>query len=165
MNTHRFTQTGTERTCSCGETILSESVTRIRHVIRCFLAGHTYVFVGPRNRHQEYMCTRCGHPLLFRMHRNPFHSKSSFRKKVRYLCNLFGHKVHLVTKRESFHEYACFCGHSFFKEATEIGCITHPLICLFTGHFVDKVCERNDLTEFVCRNCGHTFLIPCENGQ
>ena len=137
---------------------------RIRHVVACFLGGHTYERVGPREQHQEYKCDDCGHPLLFRLESDPFGTKEKFRKRVRYLCNLFGHTVHPVTERHSLHEYACECGHTFLKESRNASRITHPLICLFTGHLVTQISRRNDLVELLCQHCGHTFLVECENG-
>ncbi len=43
-------------------------------------------------------------------------SSTTFKKKVRYLCGLFGHRVRHVTTRDGYEEFACFCGHSFLKE-------------------------------------------------
>jgi hypothetical protein len=166
INTLTVTQpSGALRICSCRKSIVPEAITRIRHVLGCFLAGHDYVFVGSRHRHQEYRCVDCGHPLLFREEANPYGVEQPFRKKVRYLCNLFGHKVHHVNERQSVHEYACDCGHTFLKAMGNIKKITHPLICLFAGHFVKQICRRNDLSELLCGHCGHTFLLECHNGQ
>ena len=132
---------------------------RIRHVISCFLGGHNYVPVCEREHHQEYRCVDCGHPLMFRVEANPFGAQDSFIKKVRYLCNLLGHAVHRVTERNSLHEYACNCGHTFLKPAENASRITHPLICLFIGHLVTEISCRNDLSELLCQHCGHTFLV------
>jgi hypothetical protein len=145
--------------CDCGEAILANAITRIRHVVACFLAGHNYVHVVSREQHEEYRCVPCGHPLLFPTEANPYAAKNKFRKKVRYLCNLFGHEVHHVTERNSIHEYACHCGHTFLKREPGVKRINHPLICLFAGHFVRQISYRNDLAELLCRNCGHTFLL------
>lgn len=143
----------------CDDLVLSNRRTRIRHILGCFFGGHTYTFLGSRNNHDEYMCTRCGHPLLFHKEENTFSSRQTFKKKVRYLCNLFGHKVHPVTQRQSFWEYACFCGHSFLKKDREVRKITHPLACLFAGHFIEKIEDRRNCSEFSCTVCGHTFLL------
>ena len=90
---------------------------------------------------------------------DPYRECSVFTKKVRYLCNLFGHKVHQVTNRSSFAEYACDCGHSFLKRRTGMVMVNHPLVCLLAGHFVQFVEMRNGHAEFLCRNCGHTFCF------
>jgi hypothetical protein len=146
--------------CACGEPLVGNvRRTRIRHVIGCFLQGHNYARVCSREGHDEYRCIPCGHPLLFPSQTNPYASQNKFRKKVRYLCNLFGHAVHPVTAREGLLEYACDCGHTFLKREADSRRITHPLICLFTGHSVFQISQRNGLVELVCRNCGHTFLL------
>lgn len=148
------------RECRCGIKILQTdgTQTRIRHVVSCFLAGHQYSFVQTRNEHDEFSCSKCGHPLLFRIDRNAHPHDQPFVKKVRYLCNLFGHQVHAVTGRNGFFEYACNCGHTFVKKQIALKHIKHPVICLFAGHFVRLLCQRSGLDEFYCRNCGHTFL-------
>ena len=160
MNNLRFTGSGTPFVCECGQEILAEGITRIRHIVKCFLDGHAYVFVTERDGHREFACTRCGHPLLFSDQKT---LASTFKKKVRYLCNLFGHSVHLVTQRNDFFEYACFCGHTFVKDIPGRRRITHPPVCLFAGHFVNQIAIRNGCSEFACRNCGHTFLIGKSN--
>jgi hypothetical protein len=161
MNNYRFRNASQSRMCECGQQILNRTgVTRIRHIVSCFVNGHTYQHVMERNSHEEYMCTRCGHPLLLRrpaLHRT--RPSRRFRKKVRYLCNLFGHKVHPVTVRQSLFEYACFCGHTFVKRAEEGPKITHPVLCLVAGHYVEWIASRRNLSEFACKNCGHTFLV------
>jgi hypothetical protein len=148
-----------EKRCVCGERILAEdgSETRVRHTLSCFLRHHTYVKSGERDGHDEYMCTRCGHPLLFRSGQTAYAGLSAFRKRVRYLCNLFGHAVHRVAERRGLTEYACFCGHSFLRPRAGLDWITHPPICSFVGHFVRFVERRDGYSEHVCRNCGHTF--------
>ena len=160
MNNHRFQKTWPKKFCDCGELILSNRPTPIRHILSCFFGGHSYIFLGSRDHHDEYMCTRCGHPLLFSVEKNIFPEKQKFRKKARYLCNLFGHKVHPVTQRQSLWEYACFCGHSFLKKKRQVKTkITHPLRCFFAGHFVENIGDRSDCSEFLCTVCGHTFLL------
>ena len=105
-----------EKQCNCGVNYLGRSEeTRVSHTVSCFVAGHRYIRIAVRFDHNEYVCIRCGHPLLFRVDRDPYSTEAIFFKKVRYLCNLFGHSVHWVTARNGFHEYACDCGHSFLK--------------------------------------------------
>ena len=159
MNNRRFQKTWPQKFCRCGELILSTKPTPIRHILSCFFLGHCYVFLSSRDQHDEYMCTRCGHPLLFRIEENTFAEKRQFRKKVRYLCGLFGHSVHRVVRRQEFWEYACFCGHSFLKKEAELKRITHPLLCVLAGHFVEQIGDRSDRSEFLCKVCGHTFLL------
>jgi hypothetical protein len=103
--------------------------------------------------------------LLFRVEENIFAEKRQFRKKVRYLCGLFGHKVHPVTHRQTFWEYACFCGHSFLQKEGQLKKITHPVRCIFAGHFVEHIGDRLDCSEFLCRVCGHTFLLAVYASQ
>ena len=61
------------------------------------------------------MCVRCGHPLLFHEDVDPYTTRLTFQKKVRYLCGLFGHRVDTVATRDGFVEYACHCGHTFLR--------------------------------------------------
>ena len=145
--------------CGCGQSFLSDGVTRIRHILSCFFGGHNYTFLGTRQDHDEYMCTRCGHPLMFRAEENAFAGRRTFKKKVRYFCNLFGHRVHLVIERQSLWEHACFCGHSFLKKERNLKKITHPLLCTIAGHFIERIDDRENCSEFVCTVCGHTFLF------
>lgn len=145
--------------------IQGEKEIRIGHVVFCFLFGHEYDRVGARNGHNEYACFRCGHPLLFEEGKDSFAGKGRFLKKVRYLCNLFGHRVHEVTQRHGHTEYACDCGHSFLKREPDLNVVKHPPICTFAGHFIHFVEIRGDLFEYVCRNCGHTFLFETERGK
>jgi uncharacterized C2H2 Zn-finger protein len=147
------------RRCRCGDRYLATdgSETRIRHTVSCFAFHHSYVRVAARDGHHEYVCVRCGHPLLFRPGHDPYARVSAFDKKVRYLCNLFGHRVHTVCDRNGFTEYACGCGHSFLRAAKGLSRVTHPLVCLVAGHFVRFVESRDGYAEYRCRNCGHTF--------
>jgi len=149
------------RRCRCDARVLQEdgAETRIRHILSCFLRHHSYRAAGARDGHHEYVCTRCGHPLLFEAGRSPYAHKTSFRKKARYLCSLFGHQVHEVVDREGFTEYACGCGHTFLKRRRGLARITHPLICVTAGHFVRFIAHRGGYAEYVCRNCGHTFCF------
>ena len=149
------------RTCRCGQPYLATdgSHTRIRHTLSCFLGHHTYVRMADRDGHHEYACVQCGHPLLFVASDDPYAAAAEFKKKVRYLCGLFGHRVHEVTAREGFTEYACHCGHSFLKADAPATVIRHPLVCVAAGHFVRFVCARAGYAEYVCRNCGHPFCF------
>jgi predicted RNA-binding Zn-ribbon protein involved in translation (DUF1610 family) len=149
-----------EKHCPCGESYLKPSEeTRVSHTVSCFFFGHQYVRIAERAGHNEYVCTQCGHPLLFAIGRDPYAESAVFTKKVRYLCNLFGHDVHHVSSRNGRHEYACDCGHSFLKEEAGRSTVKHPPICLFAGHFLNFTEPRGDYDEFLCRNCGHTFYF------
>ncbi|MBI2066858.1 MAG: hypothetical protein HYT77_02455 [Deltaproteobacteria bacterium] len=135
-----------------------ESEIHIWHVVSCFFSGHTYQEVGFREGHREYVCGRCGHPLLLTESQES--PGKSFKKRVRYLCNFFGHKeVHKVSSRKGMTEYACRCGHSFLKKESDLKEVKHPAICFFVGHYIRFVEERFAKNEYLCRNCGHTFLF------
>lgn len=150
-----------ERRCRCGTPYLGEdgTLTRVRHTLSCFLRHHTYVRLTDRDSHHEYVCVRCGHPLLFSAGTDRFAARETFTKKVRYACGLFGHHVHTVTRRHGFVEYACHCGHSFLKERGSRGTIRHPLVCFFTAHRIRFLTRRGGYAEFVCRDCGHPFCF------
>jgi len=150
-----------EKHCLCGLPILREdgSYTRIGHIVSCFLSGHRYSATGIRDGHREYVCERCGHPLLFDQTRSEYARHEAFHKKVRYRCNLFGHRAHEVTRRDGLVEYACHCGHSFLRAPQQSTVLKHPIICLAAGHFIKFVSRRNRYSEFRCRNCGHTFCF------
>jgi DNA-directed RNA polymerase subunit RPC12/RpoP len=158
---------GSSRVCLCGSAYLQNGgeETRIRHTVSCFIGRHSYIRAGERSGHREYVCVQCGHPLLFPLQSDPYSDEAFFSKSVRYLCNLFGHRVHAVTERAGFSEYACECGHNFLKRAQRLKRVTHPLICPLVGHFVSHVEQRGSYGEYVCRNCGHTFLFAgCPTG-
>jgi DNA-directed RNA polymerase subunit RPC12/RpoP len=123
--------------------------------------------VGTRDGHNEYMCQQCGHPLLFEIDRDPYAPDGLFGKRVRYLCNLFGHRSHVVVERSGLTEYACGCGHTFLREARGLSRVTHPPICTVLGHFVRFVERRSGYSEHACLNCGHTFgfATPPTAGQ
>lgn len=159
VDNHRFEAEAPAKSCGCGRAILHEdgSETRTRHTLSCFLGHHSYVRVGTRHGHNEYMCRQCGHPLLFEVGSDPHASVAAFEKRVRYLCGLFGHRVHVVTERAALTEYACGCGHTFLREARGLKTVTHPPICVVLGHFVRFVERRSGYAEHCCRNCGHTF--------
>ena len=162
VDNHVFRETGdAARRCRCGDRYLRTdgSDTRVRHTLSCFLGHHTYVRMADRDGHHEYVCVQCGHPLLFAATADPYASAGLFKKKVRYLCGLFGHHVHRVTSRKGFEEHACHCGHSFLKDSQPRLVIRHPLVCVVAGHFVRFVTARAGYDEYVCRNCGHPFCF------
>src|SRR6185436_20849368 len=113
----------------------------------CFLGKHDYEKLADRDGCHEYVCTQCGHPLLFDAERDPYAASPTFKKKVRYLCGLFGHRVRHVVTRDGLEEYACFCGHSFLKgeskdsplrASVEAGLqarlrkVRHPAVCVMS---------------------------------
>lgn len=105
----------------CRQPILERgSVTRVGHTLSCFFRVHTDGPLTERDGHREYLCVRCGHPLLFAEDPDPY-DRAGFTKKVRYLCSLFGHDEHHVGRRNGLDEYACGCGHSFLKSAAALG--------------------------------------------
>jgi hypothetical protein len=162
VDNHLFRRMETStRACRCGERYLATdgSFTRVRHTLSCFLGHHTYVPMADRDGHHEYDCVQCGHPLVFAADNDPYAAEGMFKKKARYLCGLFGHRVHSVVSRDGFAEYACHCGHSFLKEEQLNEVIRHPLICMAAGHFVRYVSTRGGYDEYVCRNCGHPFCF------
>jgi hypothetical protein len=157
-----FRRAGTvNRSCRCGSPYLHTdgSYTRVRHTLSCFLGHHTYVRMADRDEHHEYACVQCGHPLLFAQEHDPYAREARFAKKVRYLCGFFGHRVHFVTTRDGFTEYACHCGHSFLKSEGSLEVVRHPLVCVRRGHFVRYVTSRAGYAEFICRDCGHPFCF------
>jgi DNA-directed RNA polymerase subunit RPC12/RpoP len=145
----------------CGEPMLDDdgADVRIGHTLSCFLRHHTFREVGRRHDHTEYACVRCGHPLLFRSDADPYRDREDFAKKVRYLCGLFGHRVHTVAERDGGVEYACHCGHSFVHQPHRLNIVRHPLSCVLVGHWVSFVRTRGAFGEFACRTCGHPFLF------
>jgi hypothetical protein len=160
IDNRRFREHG--RAClRCGETILPEdgSRTHVGHTLSCFLRHHTYISGGTRDGHHEYVCVQCGHPLLYPVESDPFRTRHGFTKRVRYLCGLFGHHVHTVTRREGRTEYACHCGHSFLGPRVDRARVTHPIACVLVGHFVRFVERRYGESEFLCETCGHTFFF------
>ena len=149
---------GRHRRCvSCGADYLRPAgLTRVRHTLSCFLGHHHYRWTAVRHRHNEYVCVRCGHPLLFDARSDPYRRARSFTKRVRYLCGLTGHRVHVVCRRRGWTEYACGCGHSFLLRAG-LDRIRHPAVCVAGGHRVAFVEHRAGHDEYRCRDCGHTF--------
>jgi hypothetical protein len=161
VDNHVFQRGGAERRCRCGEAYLRHdgSVTRVRHTLSCFLGHHTYRPLTDRDGCREYVCVQCGHPLVYEHASDPYRQTSIFRKKVRYLCGLFGHRVRAITARDGRVEYACHCGHSFLMAQDGLSKIRHPLVCVFLGHFIRHVTARFGYDEFMCVNCGHPFCF------
>jgi DNA-directed RNA polymerase subunit RPC12/RpoP len=147
--------------CRCGEDYLAEdgSLTHVRHTLSCFLRHHTYVRLCDRDGVHEYVCVRCGHPLVFAAGADRFEHQERFAKKVRYACGLFGHRATQVAERDGFIEYACHCGHSFLKRAHADGKIRHPLRCFFRAHRIRFLARRGGYAEYVCTDCGHPFCF------
>ena len=157
-----FTRTrGRTRRCRCGAEYLGEDGTRthVRHTLSCFLRHHTYVRLADRDGAHEYVCVRCGHPLVHPADADRFATRDRFAKKVRYACGLFGHRVRVVAVRDGFVEYACHCGHSFLKPHDGARKIRHPLLCFFTAHRVRFLTRREGYAEYVCDDCGHPFCF------
>ncbi|HEX5109778.1 MAG TPA: hypothetical protein VFV95_15105 [Vicinamibacterales bacterium] len=149
------------RRCRCGAEYLAEdgTTTRVRHTLSCFLGHHTYERLTNRHEQHEYVCIRCGHPLLFHRDADPYGGRPLFAKKVRYLCGLLGHRVRRVASRNGFSEYACSCGHTFLKPDTGLAHVRHPLACVARGHYVRFVERRAGFAEYVCATCGHPFCF------
>ena len=159
-----FRRSRGERRCRCGRAYLPEdgSPTHVRHTLSCFLRHHTYVRLADRDGLHEYVCVRCGHPLVFPAGEDRFAHKDRFAKKVRYACGLFGHRVRAVAVRDGFFEYGCGCGHSFLKPGGGAGTIRHPLVCFLFAHRIVYLTRRAGYAEFVCRDCGHPFCFVAE---
>jgi DNA-directed RNA polymerase subunit RPC12/RpoP len=155
---------GPVRRCRCGAEYLSENgaLTHVRHTLSCFLRHHVYVRLADRDGVHEYVCVRCGHPLVFPARADRFANRERFAKKVRYACGLFGHRVSAGASRDGFIEYACHCGHSFLKAAAGEHKIRHPLICFFTAHRIRFLTRRCGHAEYVCEDCGHPFCFAAQ---
>ena len=153
--------TGLARRCRCGAEYLQEggAATHVRHTLSCFLRHHTYVRLTDRDGVHEYVCVRCGHPLVFPAANDRFATRDRFAKKVRYACGLFGHRVSMVAVRDGFVEYACHCGHSFLRAAAGEAKIRHPLSCFFTAHRIRYLARRSGYAEYICDDCGHPFCF------
>lgn len=149
------------RCARCGAVILDRvrGASRVAHTLSCFFGWHHYIPVASRAAHNEYVCERCGHPLLFELGRDPYTGHDKFRKKVNYACGLFGHRVHAVESGPETTEYACRCGHSFLKTERTLTVIRHPLTCVVLGHYVTVNEIRGEWTEYVCVRCGHPFCF------
>lgn len=89
---NRMVADGRPRCRGCHEPILFEDgrITHTRHVLGCMLRHHTYVRIDRRAGHNEYLCLRCGHPLLLK-DRDPHSDALPFHKRVHYRCAAFGH--------------------------------------------------------------------------
>ena len=145
----------------CGAAILDQdkSVSRLAHTLSCFFGKHRYAPIATRAAHHEYVCEKCGHSLLLESARDPYVGCGKFKKRVSYACSLLGHSVHVVATGSKATEYACLCGHSFFKGQTALTVIGHPLACVLLGHFVRANEIRGEWAEYVCRRCGHPFYF------
>ena len=139
--------------------------THVRHILSCFLGGHPYRRLVDRDSHHEYVCMGCGHQLLVSERSDPFESATTFLKRPRYWCSVFGHRVSVVGLRHGLTEYACACGHSFMKERKALKRITHPVTCTLLGHFVRHLEDRLGFSEYVCGICGHTFCYTLEKAR
>jgi hypothetical protein len=150
-----------DRRCRCGAAYLSRdgALTRVRHTLSCFLGTHAYTKLAERDGCREYVCVQCGHPLVYRTDADPYRDAGEFRKKVRYLCGLFGHRALVVARRQGLVEHACHCGHSFLMSEQHDRKIHHPLVCVLSGHYVRYVTSREGFDEFICVNCGHPFCF------
>lgn len=145
----------------CGAAILhlDHSVSRVAHTLYCFLGWHHYSQFASRAGHNEYVCERCGHPLLFELACDPYAKHAQFKKRVNYACGLLGHRVHVVETRFETTEYACRCGHSFIKAQRALTLIRHPLTCVVLGHFLTINQIRDEWAEYICFRCGHPFCF------
>lgn len=162
VDNHVFIASKTStRRCRCGADYLGEdgACTHVRHTLACFLRHHTYVRLSDRDGAHEYVCVKCGHPLVYPAGTDPFTDRVLFTKKVRYLCGIFGHRVQPIASRHGFVEYACHCGHSFLKADGDAETIRHPLRCFFFAHRIRFVSTRRNYAEFVCEDCGHPFCF------
>ena len=149
----------------CGTAILDSDKTtsRVAHTLSCFFGWHHYIPVGMRADHNEYVCERCGHPLLFKLAFDPYAERNQFKKKVNYLCGLFGHRVHVVETGSLTTEYACGCGHSFIREPKDLTVIRHPPACVMLGHVITFNQTRSEWVEYVCLRCGHPFSFKLDS--
>ena len=157
-----------ERACTrCGRPMLRDDgrVVHVGHTLGCFFVKHTYERVADRHGHTEYACVRCGHPLLFAVGHDPYADRGIFDKRVRYLCGLFGHRVHPVTERDGGTEYACGCGHTFVHHPAERTLVRHPLRCVLLGRWIAFIERRGRFSEYACRACGHPFLFKSADGR
>ena len=169
VDNHVLVTEAGEHHCRCGSRYLARdgSLTRVRHTLSCFLGKHTYRLLSERDGCREYVCVQCGHPLVYPEASDPYREVPGFRKKVRYLCGLVGHRVRQITARDGYIEHACHCGHSFLKSpdaarstpVSGLEKIRHPMVCVLLGHWVRFVTGRAGYDEFICVNCGHPFCF------
>ncbi|HEU4389950.1 MAG TPA: hypothetical protein VFV34_19265, partial [Blastocatellia bacterium] len=145
--------------CQCGVEVLqvNGSPTRMRHNLRCFFLGHNYRYIRTRDKHDEYACEACGHPLLLESPGAPLENANAFHKAVSFSCILKGHRLHQVSIRNGFAEYACACGHSFLLTERDRLSFRHPAVCVIKGHYILFVERHSGHDEFRCGNCGHPF--------
>jgi DNA-directed RNA polymerase subunit RPC12/RpoP len=56
-----------EYACGCGHTFLrpESEVAKVKHPMRCVLAGHWISFLTARAGYAEFLCLHCGHPFCF----------------------------------------------------------------------------------------------------
>ena len=158
---------GADTSCvRCGAAILDRghNVSRVAHTLACFFGSHHYVPVASRAAHNEYVCEKCGHPLLFESERDPYSRENKFSKRVNYGCGLFGHRVHIVETKWKTTEYACGCGHSFVNREPALTVIRHPLKCVMLGHLVTINKVRGEWAEYFCLRCGHPFCFRVATG-
>jgi DNA-directed RNA polymerase subunit RPC12/RpoP len=163
----RIARKSCTRCVRCGAAILDQgpTVSRIAHTLSCFFGWHRYIFRGKRAEHNEYVCERCGHTLLFELGSDRYSRHNEFKKKVSYICGLLGHRVHVVKKSSKATEYACRCGHPFLKAQADLKVIRHPMRCVVLGHYVTVNHIDGLWAEYVCLRCGHPFcfkLTACE---
>src|SRR5262245_22686666 len=94
----RIARRSITRCVRCGAAILDDGPTasRVAHTLSCFFRWHHYIACDKRAQHNEYVCERCGHTLLFELTSDPCSSHNKFKKKVDYICGLLGHRVHVV---------------------------------------------------------------------
>lgn len=151
----------------CGAAILDygPTVSRVAHTLSCFFGWHHYLARGTRAQHNEYVCERCGHTLLFPLESDPYSSHNKFNKKVDYVCGLLGHHVHVVKQRSKATEYACRCGHPFLKAQADLKMIRHPISCVLLGHYITVNDTRDAWAEYVCLRCGHPFCFKLINSE
>ena len=151
----------------CGAAILDQGPTasRVAHTLSCFFGWHHYISGGMRAQHNEYVCERCGHTLLFASGADNYSRHNKFKKKVDYLCGLLGHRVHVVKNGPKATEYACRCGHPFLKAQTDLQVIRHPMKCVVLGHYVTVNDTRDSWVEYVCLRCGHPFRFKLTTGE
>src|SRR5262245_2440549 len=94
--------------CDCQTAAFVEdgTLTHIRHVLSCFLGGHCFTKLTFRQSRHEYVCHSCGHQLLIPA--DPLATaKSSFWRRPRYFCSIFGHRVVSLGERYDLIEYVC----------------------------------------------------------
>lgn len=128
----------------------------------CFLFGHD---VSSQTLHRHNKSCSCGETVL-----HEGNSETHVRHNLR--CFFGGHQYTKTGIRNGHAEFVCEdCGHpllfkindekygSFdeFHKSVSYGCI-------FRGHRLHLVAERQRLFEYAC-NCGHSFLLDEANRQ